>query len=128
MTPAPLSQELESTNDISHYLGMLDPWYERNVLGLMHLPPEVLCQVSSPRGGEGAPAAVTRGRSEALVLGGPALRPPGQPRVRSATEPKLRAVEGRDRVGPRRVLGSFSFSLLPHLPALSSSLGSSGVR
>lgn len=36
----------DSTNDISHYLGMLDPWYERNVLGLMHLPPEVLCQVS----------------------------------------------------------------------------------
>ncbi|GAB1296261.1 Phosphoinositide 3-kinase regulatory subunit 5 [Apodemus speciosus] len=34
----------DSTNDISHYLGMLDPWYERNVLGLMHLPPEVLCQ------------------------------------------------------------------------------------
>lgn len=27
---------------------MLDPWYERNVLGLMHLPPEVLCQVSRP--------------------------------------------------------------------------------
>lgn len=52
----PLSQELgtapweESTNDISHYLGMLDPWYERNVLGLMHLPPEVLCQVSGPWG------------------------------------------------------------------------------
>ncbi|XP_036752056.2 phosphoinositide 3-kinase regulatory subunit 5 isoform X2 [Manis pentadactyla] len=39
--PAPWE---ESTNDISHYLGMLDPWYERNVLGLMHLPPEVLCQ------------------------------------------------------------------------------------
>lgn len=37
----------DSTNDISHYLGMLDPWYERNVLGLMHLPPEVLCQVSA---------------------------------------------------------------------------------
>ncbi|ELK03861.1 phosphoinositide 3-kinase regulatory subunit 5 isoform X1 [Pteropus alecto] len=36
----------ESTNDISYYLGMLDPWYERNVLGLMHLPPEVLCQQS----------------------------------------------------------------------------------
>lgn len=53
MTPAPLSQELESTNDISHYLGMLDPWYERNVLGLMHLPPEVLCQVSDPRGARG---------------------------------------------------------------------------
>ncbi|XP_055971068.1 phosphoinositide 3-kinase regulatory subunit 5-like [Sorex fumeus] len=37
---------VESTNDISYYLGMLDPWYERNVLGLMHLPPEVLCQQS----------------------------------------------------------------------------------
>ncbi|XP_011357253.1 phosphoinositide 3-kinase regulatory subunit 5 isoform X3 [Pteropus vampyrus] len=36
----------ESTNDISYYLGMLDPWYERNVLGLMHLPPEVLCQLT----------------------------------------------------------------------------------
>ncbi|CAO2643671.1 Phosphoinositide 3-kinase regulatory subunit 5 [Lemmus lemmus] len=34
------------TNDISHYLGVLDPWYERNVLGLMYLPPEVLCQQS----------------------------------------------------------------------------------
>uniref|UniRef100_A0A8C3WZL5 Phosphoinositide 3-kinase regulatory subunit 5 n=1 Tax=Catagonus wagneri TaxID=51154 RepID=A0A8C3WZL5_9CETA len=49
----------ESTNDISHYLGMLDPWYERNVLGLMHLPPEVLCQQSlkaEPRPLEGSPA------------------------------------------------------------------------
>ncbi|XP_003791146.1 phosphoinositide 3-kinase regulatory subunit 5 [Otolemur garnettii] len=49
----------ESTNDISHYLGMLDPWYERNVLGLMHLPPEVLCQQSlktEARHLEGAPA------------------------------------------------------------------------
>ncbi|XP_038182390.1 phosphoinositide 3-kinase regulatory subunit 5 [Arvicola amphibius] len=36
----------DSTNDISHYLGVLDPWYERNVLGLMYLPPEVLCQQS----------------------------------------------------------------------------------
>ncbi|NWJ10070.1 PIRK5 kinase, partial [Crypturellus undulatus] len=33
-----------STNDISHYIGMLDPWYERNVLGLMSLPMDVLCQ------------------------------------------------------------------------------------
>ncbi|XP_008151684.2 phosphoinositide 3-kinase regulatory subunit 5 [Eptesicus fuscus] len=49
----------ESTNDISHYLGMLDPWYERNVLGLMHLPPEVLCQQSlkeDSRPLEGSPA------------------------------------------------------------------------
>ncbi|KAB0401779.1 hypothetical protein E2I00_019992, partial [Balaenoptera physalus] len=50
---------VESTNDISHYLGMLDPWYERNVLGLMHLPPEVLCQQSlkaESRPLEGSPA------------------------------------------------------------------------
>ncbi|NWV67701.1 PIRK5 kinase, partial [Malurus elegans] len=33
-----------STNDISHYIGLLDPWYERNVLGLMKLPMAVLCQ------------------------------------------------------------------------------------
>ncbi|XP_013377663.1 PREDICTED: phosphoinositide 3-kinase regulatory subunit 5 isoform X3 [Chinchilla lanigera] len=49
----------DSTNDISHYLGMLDPWYERNVLGLMNLPPEVLCQHSlkaESRPLEGSPA------------------------------------------------------------------------
>ncbi|KAM5273931.1 phosphoinositide 3-kinase regulatory subunit 5 isoform 2-T2 [Ctenodactylus gundi] len=48
----------DSTNDISHYLGMLDPWYERNVLGLMHLPPEVLCQTlkADSRPLEGSPA------------------------------------------------------------------------
>ncbi|XP_046278151.1 phosphoinositide 3-kinase regulatory subunit 5 isoform X2 [Marmota monax] len=40
----------DSTNDISHYLGMLDPWYERNVLGLMYLPPEVLCQLTFDTG------------------------------------------------------------------------------
>uniref|UniRef100_A0A8C3SHL5 Phosphoinositide 3-kinase regulatory subunit 5 n=1 Tax=Chelydra serpentina TaxID=8475 RepID=A0A8C3SHL5_CHESE len=34
-----------STNEISHYIGMLDPWYERNVLGLINLPTDVLCQV-----------------------------------------------------------------------------------
>jgi hypothetical protein len=47
----------DSTNDISHYLGMLDPWYERNVLGLMHLPPEVLCQVNGLRGKGWSPLA-----------------------------------------------------------------------
>ncbi|XP_057239288.1 phosphoinositide 3-kinase regulatory subunit 5 isoform X2 [Malurus melanocephalus] len=46
----PRAQELSvagmesSTNDISHYIGLLDPWYERNVLGLMKLPMAVLCQ------------------------------------------------------------------------------------
>lgn len=67
---------MESTNDISHYLGMLDPWYERNVLGLMHLPPEVLCQVSGPHGGQRG-----TGCSHTALLGGPGfggsrLRPP----------------------------------------------------
>ncbi|NXY25481.1 PIRK5 kinase, partial [Atrichornis clamosus] len=37
-----------STNDISHYLGLLDPWYQRNVLGLMNLPMDVLCQCAKP--------------------------------------------------------------------------------
>uniref|UniRef100_A0A8C6ZSV0 Phosphoinositide 3-kinase regulatory subunit 5 n=1 Tax=Nothoprocta perdicaria TaxID=30464 RepID=A0A8C6ZSV0_NOTPE len=37
-----------STNDISHYIGMLDPWYERNILGLMSLPMDVLCQSAKP--------------------------------------------------------------------------------
>ncbi|NXQ72354.1 PIRK5 kinase, partial [Quiscalus mexicanus] len=42
--PPPRAQVESSTNDISHYLGLLDPWYERNVLGLMSLPMGVLCQ------------------------------------------------------------------------------------
>lgn len=59
-----------STNDISHYIGLLDPWYERNVLGLMNLPMDVLCQVCRCHGqggvcpflGElfGEPSAVPR--------------------------------------------------------------------
>ncbi|XP_030918562.1 phosphoinositide 3-kinase regulatory subunit 5 [Geospiza fortis] len=45
--PSPAGTE-SSTNDISHYLGLLDPWYERNVLGLMSLPMGVLCQCAKP--------------------------------------------------------------------------------
>ncbi|KAM3921937.1 phosphoinositide 3-kinase regulatory subunit 5 [Leptodactylus fuscus] len=41
----------ESTNDISHYIGMLDPWYNRNILGLMDLPTSVLSQPSTPENG-----------------------------------------------------------------------------
>ncbi|KAJ7316139.1 hypothetical protein JRQ81_002301 [Phrynocephalus forsythii] len=41
-----------STNDISLYIGLLDPWYERNVLGLMNLPTSVLCQQSIKPEGE----------------------------------------------------------------------------
>ncbi|XP_056362031.1 phosphoinositide 3-kinase regulatory subunit 5 isoform X2 [Oenanthe melanoleuca] len=43
-----LSGMESSTNDISHYIGLLDPWYERNVLGLMNLPMDVLCQCAKP--------------------------------------------------------------------------------
>lgn len=75
-----LSQELDtgpwedSTNDISHYLGMLDPWYERNVLGLMNLPPEVLCQVSGHRVGlESLLTAVTLPHLESTGFGGTLL-------------------------------------------------------
>ncbi|NXC09223.1 PIRK5 kinase, partial [Orthonyx spaldingii] len=52
--PPPRAQEPSlagtesSTNDISHYIGLLDPWYERNVLGLMNLPMGVLCQCAKP--------------------------------------------------------------------------------
>ncbi len=35
----------DSTNDIAHLLGMLDPWYERNTLSLLNLPINVVCQV-----------------------------------------------------------------------------------
>lgn len=35
----------DSTNDIAHLLGMLDPWYERNTLSLLKLPANVVCQV-----------------------------------------------------------------------------------
>ncbi|XP_068065373.1 phosphoinositide 3-kinase regulatory subunit 5 isoform X3 [Anomalospiza imberbis] len=45
--PSPAGME-SSTNDISHYIGLLDPWYERNVLGLMNLPMDVLCQCAKP--------------------------------------------------------------------------------
>uniref|UniRef100_A0A8C6M5H9 Phosphoinositide 3-kinase regulatory subunit 5 n=1 Tax=Nothobranchius furzeri TaxID=105023 RepID=A0A8C6M5H9_NOTFU len=36
-----------STNDIAHLLGMLDPWYERNTLSLLKLPTNVVCQQTS---------------------------------------------------------------------------------
>ncbi|KAJ8345139.1 hypothetical protein SKAU_G00293320 [Synaphobranchus kaupii] len=34
----------DSTNDIAQFMGMLDPWYERNVLSFLDLPVDVLCQ------------------------------------------------------------------------------------
>ncbi|XP_077183619.1 phosphoinositide 3-kinase regulatory subunit 5 [Paroedura picta] len=47
-----LARMENSTNNISQYVGMLDPWYERNVLGLMNLPTDVLCQQSIKPEGE----------------------------------------------------------------------------
>ncbi|XP_051774893.1 LOW QUALITY PROTEIN: phosphoinositide 3-kinase regulatory subunit 5 [Erpetoichthys calabaricus] len=37
----------DSTNDIAHYIGALDPWYNCNVLSLLNLPTDVLCQQAS---------------------------------------------------------------------------------
>ncbi|XP_024145474.1 phosphoinositide 3-kinase regulatory subunit 5 [Oryzias melastigma] len=37
----------DSTNDIAHLLGMLDPWYERNTLSLLKLPINVVCKQTS---------------------------------------------------------------------------------
>ncbi|KAL1005927.1 hypothetical protein UPYG_G00065740 [Umbra pygmaea] len=37
----------DSTNDIARFIGMLDPWYERNTLGLLSLPTKVVCQQTS---------------------------------------------------------------------------------
>ncbi|KAM9296798.1 phosphoinositide 3-kinase regulatory subunit 5 [Gastrophryne carolinensis] len=48
--PEDVTSEEESTIDISHYIGMLDPWYRRNILGLMDLSSPVLCQSSSQEG------------------------------------------------------------------------------
>ncbi|XP_056405647.1 phosphoinositide 3-kinase regulatory subunit 5 isoform X2 [Hyla sarda] len=52
-TPEDVTRTEESTNDISHYIGMLDVWYKRNILGLMDLPTSVLSQSSTPENGSG---------------------------------------------------------------------------
>ncbi|XP_040293427.1 phosphoinositide 3-kinase regulatory subunit 5 isoform X2 [Bufo bufo] len=49
--PEDMTGTEESTNDISHYIGMLDPWYKRNILGLMDLSTSVLSQSSTPENG-----------------------------------------------------------------------------
>lgn len=41
------SQSEDSTTDIAQLLGRMDPWYERNVLSLLSLSSDVLCQKSS---------------------------------------------------------------------------------
>ncbi|GCC31556.1 hypothetical protein chiPu_0010015 [Chiloscyllium punctatum] len=44
----------DSTNNIARYIGMLDSWYERNVLDLLTLPTTLLCQ--EPSKSENEPA------------------------------------------------------------------------
>ncbi|XP_072098635.1 phosphoinositide 3-kinase regulatory subunit 5 isoform X1 [Mobula birostris] len=39
--------EKDSTNNIARYIGMLDSWYERNILDLLTLPTTLLCQEPS---------------------------------------------------------------------------------
>ncbi|XP_078257122.1 phosphoinositide 3-kinase regulatory subunit 5 [Rhinoraja longicauda] len=39
--------EKDSTNNIARYIGMLDSWYERNILDLQTLPTTLLCQEPS---------------------------------------------------------------------------------
>ncbi|CAJ1075736.1 phosphoinositide 3-kinase regulatory subunit 5-like isoform X1 [Xyrichtys novacula] len=40
------STQEDSTTDIAQLLGRIDPWYERNVLNLLSLSSEVLCQTA----------------------------------------------------------------------------------
>ncbi|XP_068506785.1 phosphoinositide 3-kinase regulatory subunit 5 isoform X1 [Syngnathus scovelli] len=37
----------DSTNDVAHLLGILDPWYQRNTLTLLKLPTNIVCQQTS---------------------------------------------------------------------------------
>uniref|UniRef100_A0A4W3JXX7 Phosphoinositide 3-kinase regulatory subunit 5 n=1 Tax=Callorhinchus milii TaxID=7868 RepID=A0A4W3JXX7_CALMI len=48
LSSAPDNQRRSSIHNdrIAQYLGMLDPWYQRNVLDLLNLPTDLLCQVS----------------------------------------------------------------------------------
>ncbi|XP_059203581.1 phosphoinositide 3-kinase regulatory subunit 5-like isoform X2 [Centropristis striata] len=42
----------DSTTDIAQMLGMMDPWYERNVLSLLSVSSDVLCQTACKEGDE----------------------------------------------------------------------------
>ncbi|KAG9343958.1 hypothetical protein JZ751_013347 [Albula glossodonta] len=73
----------DSTNDIARFMGMMDPWYERNVLSFLGLPVDALCQATRP-------ALVQLYQAELTLAGGerrtepplthhypPPSRPPG---------------------------------------------------
>ncbi|XP_044038341.1 phosphoinositide 3-kinase regulatory subunit 5-like isoform X2 [Siniperca chuatsi] len=54
----------DSTTDIAQMLGMIDPWYERNVLNLLSLSSDVICQTAGKEGDE----SVSSGSIEILPL------------------------------------------------------------
>ncbi|XP_074511663.1 phosphoinositide 3-kinase regulatory subunit 5-like isoform X2 [Sebastes fasciatus] len=54
----------DSTTDIAQMLGMIDPWYERNVLSLLSLSSDVFCQTACKEGDE----SVSSGSVESLPL------------------------------------------------------------
>ncbi|XP_078125935.1 phosphoinositide 3-kinase regulatory subunit 5-like isoform X2 [Sander vitreus] len=54
----------DSSTDIAQMLGMIDPWYERNVLSLLSLSSDVLCQTACKEGDE----SVSSGSVEQLPL------------------------------------------------------------
>lgn len=56
----------DSTTDIAQMLGMMDPWYERNVLSLLSLSSDVLCQQTACK--EGGDESVSSGSAESLPL------------------------------------------------------------
>nr|XP_046271005.1 phosphoinositide 3-kinase regulatory subunit 5-like isoform X2 [Scatophagus argus] len=55
----------DSTTDIAQMLGVIDPWYERNVLNLLSLSSHVLCQAACK---EGDDVPVSGGSTESLSL------------------------------------------------------------
>ncbi|XP_020561133.1 phosphoinositide 3-kinase regulatory subunit 5 [Oryzias latipes] len=52
----------EGSTDVCQMLGMMDPWYERNVVSLLSLSSEVLCQVAPKED------RVSRNKTERLAL------------------------------------------------------------
>ncbi|XP_031726853.1 phosphoinositide 3-kinase regulatory subunit 5-like isoform X1 [Anarrhichthys ocellatus] len=58
----------DSTNDIAQMLGMMDPWYEQNVLSLLSLSSDVLCQTACKDGDESVSSVETLPLLADLVL------------------------------------------------------------
>ncbi|KAI3360150.1 hypothetical protein L3Q82_014469 [Scortum barcoo] len=54
----------DNTTDIAQMLGMIDPWYERNVLNLLSLSSDVVCQTACKEGD----VSVSGGGTESLPL------------------------------------------------------------